>query len=126
MHREPAFGLTYSAPGHGPVRPSRVHHAARGTSFAELAGAAGYLTRGAVIAIIGFFLVFAALDSNAHEATGLAGALTIVKRQACGSALLSAAAVGFLAFGIFGIAEALFRRVDGRGSASGRPSWGGA
>jgi len=77
-------------------------------------GCAGYLTRAAVIGLIGLFLVFAALHANAYEATGLAGALAIVKRQAYGSLLLAATALGFLAFGAYGLAEALYRRIDGQ------------
>ncbi len=88
-------------------------------------GSAGYLTRSAVIALVGLYLVFAALDSNAHEAAGLAGALMIIKKQAYGGTLLAVAAFGFLAFGLYGIAEALFRRVDGR-ALMGHPSWIGA
>jgi hypothetical protein len=86
-------------------------------------GRAGYLARAAVIAIIGLFLVFAALDANAHEARGLAGALLAIKRQPHGSLLLALAACGLLAFGAYGIAEAVFRRVDGYRPALGRGSW---
>jgi hypothetical protein len=86
-------------------------------------GCAGYLTRAAVIGLIGVFLVFAALHANAHEATGLAGALLVIKRQAYGSALLAATALGFLAFGAYGLAEALWRRIDGRGPITGGPAW---
>jgi len=82
-------------------------------------GVIGYLTRGAVFSVIGLYLVFAALDANAHEAAGLAGALTIVKRQAYGRVLLGAAAIGFLAFGLYGIAETFFRRVGGRNPITG-------
>jgi len=86
-------------------------------------GRVGYLARAAVIAIIGVFLVFAALDSNAHEARGLAGALLEIKRQPHGSLLLGIAACGLLAFGAYGLAEAFFRRVDGYRPALGRVSW---
>jgi uncharacterized protein DUF1206 len=77
-------------------------------------GCAGYLTRSALISLIGLFLVFAALHSNAHEATGLAGALMIIKSQRYGGAILGATALGLLAFGAYGVAEALYRRIDGR------------
>ena len=86
-------------------------------------GCAGYLTRAAVISLIGLFLVFAALHANAHEATGLAGALMVVKRQAYGSALLAATALGFLAFGAYGLAEALYRRIDGQCVTTRLPAW---
>jgi len=86
-------------------------------------GRAGYLARAVVIAIIGVFLVFAALDANAHEARGLAGALLAIRREPHGSLLLGIAAGGLLAFGAYGLAEAFFRRVDGYRPALGRASW---
>jgi hypothetical protein len=89
-------------------------------------GCVGYLTRGAVISLIGLFVAFAALHANAHEATGLAGALAVVKRQPYGTALLAATAFGFLAFGLYGLAEALFRRIDGRQLTTRLPAWMGA
>ncbi len=77
-------------------------------------GIAGYLTRSVVICLVGLFLVFAALHENAHEATGLAGALMVIKSRPYGRALLGVTAFGLLAFGFYGLAEAVFRRVDGR------------
>ncbi len=86
-------------------------------------GRAGYLTRAAVTGLIGVFLVFAALHANAYEATGLAGALAVVKRQPYGILLLAATALGFLAFGAYGLAEALYRRIDGQCLTTRVPAW---
>src|SRR5262249_11167166 len=86
-------------------------------------GRAGYLTRSAVIALIGLFLVFAAIHANAHEATGLGGALLVIKQQTYGTALLAITALGFLAFGTYGLAEALYRRIDGQRLTTRVPSW---
>ncbi len=86
-------------------------------------GCVGYLTRAAVIGLIGLFLVFAALHANAHEATGLAGALLVIKRQAYGSVLLGVTSLGFLAFGAYGLAEALYRRIDGQCLTTRVPAW---
>jgi len=85
-------------------------------------GVAGYLTRSAVTCLIGLFLGFAALHGNAHEATGLAGALMVVKSQSYGRALLAVTALGLLAFGAYGLAEALFRRIEGQ-SLTSAPAW---
>ena len=82
--------------------------------FVTFLGGIGYMTRAAVYVLIGSFLIFAALDSNAHEASGLAGALQFIKRQPYGAALLGLTAAGLFAFGLYGLAEALFRRVDAR------------
>jgi hypothetical protein len=89
-------------------------------------GCAGYLTRGTVISLIGLFVVFAALHANAREATGLAGALVVIRRQAYGSALLGITALGFLAFGAYGLAEAVYRRIDGEQLTTRLPAWMGA
>jgi len=86
-------------------------------------GTIGFLTRAFVFAIIGVFLIFAAVDSNAHEATGFAGALMIVKHQRYGTALLAIVAGGLFAFGAFGIAEAAFRRIDDKSVWWGVHSW---
>jgi uncharacterized protein DUF1206 len=75
-------------------------------------GVAGYLTRAIVYGLIGAFLIFAALDSNAHEAAGFAGALQLIKRLPHGATLLGLTAAGLFAFGLYGIAEAFFRRVE--------------
>jgi hypothetical protein len=91
--------------------------------FVTALGCIGYLTRAAVFTIIGVFLIFAALDSNAQEATGFAGALQIIKQQPRGGVLLLATAFGLLAFGVYGIAEAFFREIDGHCLTRGRPSW---
>jgi hypothetical protein len=82
--------------------------------FVTFLGGIGYMTRAVVYVLIGAFLIFAALDSNAHEAAGFAGALQLIKRQQHGAALLGLTAAGLFAFGAYGIAEALFRRVDAR------------
>jgi hypothetical protein len=77
-------------------------------------GIAGYMARGFVFAIIGLFLVFAAIDSNYREAKGLVGALRIIQEQSYGTWLLAITAVGFVAFGIFGITEGACRRISSR------------
>lgn len=89
-------------------------------------GRAGYITRAAVIMLIGAFVFFAAVHANAHEAKGLAGALMAIKRQAYGGALLGVTALGLLSFGAYGLAEALYRRVDGQRLTTSVPSWMGA
>ena len=86
-------------------------------------GCFGYVTRAAVFAIIGLFLIYAALNSNAHEATGLAGALEAIKAQQYGAILLGFTAAGLFAFGVYGIAEAAFRRIDGQSLSASQPSW---
>jgi hypothetical protein len=64
-----------------------------------------------VFVVVGLFVTFAALDANAREAKGLAGALQVIQQQPYGSWLLALTAAGFLAFGAFGIAEGAYRKI---------------
>jgi hypothetical protein len=70
-------------------------------------GVAGFLARGFVFAMIGLFLLFAAVHSRSNEAKGLAGALQVIQHQPYGSFLIAITAAGLLAFGVYGIAEEL-------------------
>jgi hypothetical protein len=82
-------------------------------AFVTAFGIVGYLARGALVSVIGLFLLFAALDARASEAKGVAGALAAIKHLPYGELLLGLSSFGFFAFGLYGIFEALFRRVAG-------------
>jgi hypothetical protein len=75
-------------------------------------GRAGYLARGALFVMVGGFLVAAAVQADAREAKGLAGALETLQQQPYGWVLLAAAAAGLFAFGVFMLAVARYRRID--------------
>jgi hypothetical protein len=102
---------------------NRIALKAKSRRWVTALGCAGYLTRAVVISLIGLFVLFAALHANAHEATGLAGALLAIKRQTYGGALLALTALGLLAFGAYGLAEALYRRIDGQCLTTKVPAW---
>ena len=74
-------------------------------------GIAGFLARAFVFAMIGLFLLFAAVNSRSNEAKGFAGALQVIQHQPYGSVLLAITAAGLLAFGVYGIAEGAYRRI---------------
>jgi hypothetical protein len=74
--------------------------------WADTLGSFGTLTRAVVFIAIGCFLTIAAYDSNSREAVSLAGVLRAMQEQAHGGVLLSIAALGLLAFGLFEILEA--------------------
>jgi hypothetical protein len=65
--------------------------------------------RGAVFALAGAFLTRAAVDYQPAKATGLDGALRSLRDHPAGPWLLGAAAVGLIAFGLYGFAEARWR-----------------
>ena len=65
--------------------------------------------RGAVFALAGAFLIQGAIDYNPAKAAGLDGALRSLRDHPAGPWLLGAAAVGLIAFGLYGFAEARWR-----------------
>jgi hypothetical protein len=71
----------------------------------------GLLARGVVFCIIGWFLIQAAIQSDAGKAGGLSQALEALARQPYGPWLLGAVALGLVAYGIYMIAQARYRRV---------------
>jgi hypothetical protein len=71
----------------------------------------GFVVRSVVFAVIGVFLLYAALDANSREANGLAGALWVIQQQSYGSILLAIIAAGLFAFGIYELAEGGFGRI---------------
>jgi hypothetical protein len=74
-------------------------------------GAFGYLARMVVFVIAGAFLIKAAVDFDPGKAVGLDGALAKIANQAYGHVLLGVAAAGLVAFGLYSLADARYRRI---------------
>lgn len=74
-------------------------------------GVVGTTARGAVFALTGVLIVRAAQTYDPSKARGVDGALRSLADTAAGPWLLIAAALGLLAFGAYGYAEAIWRRV---------------
>ncbi|PZS14519.1 MAG: hypothetical protein DLM57_14375 [Pseudonocardiales bacterium] len=73
-------------------------------------GTVGTVARGVVFILAGVFVVRAAYDFDPNKARGLDGALRSLEGTSAGPWLLGAAAVGLMAFGLYGFAEAKWRR----------------
>lgn len=71
----------------------------------------GYLSRGALFALIGAFLLHAARLDDPDQVAGISGALQWLRHQSYGPWLLGAVAVGLLAFGLGQMASARFREI---------------
>ena len=80
-------------------------------TWSERIGVAAYVTKGAIFALVGFFLVRAAVTYDAAEAVGLDGALRQVAEAAWGKAVLIAVSIGLLAYGLFCGLQARYRKV---------------
>jgi hypothetical protein len=87
------------------------HLSSAATRWVVRVGRAGLAARGVVLAIIGSFLVLAALRTDPAQARGLGGALRLVERQPWGPVLLLIVAVGLVAYGTFQLVKARYRRI---------------
>ena len=71
----------------------------------------GVLAQGAVVGIIGFLILYAAVQANPEQAGGLGAAFEWLRAQSYGSILVAALCVGLLAFAVFCFVNALYRIV---------------
>ncbi|MBW4511524.1 MAG: DUF1206 domain-containing protein [Scytonematopsis contorta HA4267-MV1] len=71
----------------------------------------GIASRGFVFGIIGIFLIFAAIQIDGSEARGLGGVLTALAKLPFGSWILGIVAFGLIAYGIYSLIEAYYRRI---------------
>lgn len=74
-------------------------------------GKLGLIARGVVFVITGLFLLSAAWQADPSRARGLGGALDSLASQPYGPWLLGLVALGLVAFGIYSLVEARYRRI---------------
>jgi Domain of Unknown Function (DUF1206) len=74
-------------------------------------GTFGHVARAVVFGLVGWFLLKAAYEFEAREAVGLDGALTKVLKAEYGPWLLGFVAAGLIAFGVYSISEARYRKI---------------
>jgi hypothetical protein len=101
-----AFGRRYEE-GLQTFELSRTNEKAVG-----LLARVGYISRGAVFAVVGVLFIQAAWTHNAHKASGLDGALRRLLAVSYGRPLVGLLALGLIAFGIFSLVEAKYRRIQ--------------
>jgi hypothetical protein len=70
----------------------------------------GIAARGVVFALVGGFLVIAAVEANPNEARGLGEALASLLAVTAGRVLLGAVALGLVAFGVYELLRARYNR----------------
>lgn len=76
----------------------------------EVIGVIGTVARGAVFALAGIFVIQAAWSFQPTKAAGLDGALRSLRDTPGGPWLLGTVALGLVLFGLYGLAEARWRR----------------
>ena len=74
-------------------------------------GVIGHLARMVAFGLIGIFLIRAAIDYAPSKARGLDGALASIAHHSYGQFLLAIVAAGLIAFGLYSIADARYRRI---------------
>lgn len=74
-------------------------------------GLVGHLARAVVFGLVGIFLVKAAVDFDPKAAIGLDGALAKLIHHSYGPLLLGVVAVGLIAFALYSISDARYRRI---------------
>ena len=74
-------------------------------------GIFGHLARTVVFALIGYFLIRAAIDYNPDEAVALDGSLAALAKASYGPFLLGIVAAGLIGFAGYSIVDARYRRV---------------
>ena len=74
-------------------------------------GTVGHLARMVVFGLIGIFLIKAAVEYDPNKAVGLDGALAKLAHQSYGSVLLGIVAAGLIAFALYSLSDARYRRI---------------
>ena len=74
-------------------------------------GVFGHLSRMIVFGLVGVFLIKAAADYSASKAVGVDGALAKLAHQSYGPLLLGVVATGLIAFALYSLSDARYRRI---------------
>lgn len=77
----------------------------------ERIGSVGHLARMVILALVGVFLIKAAIDYNPNQAVGLDGALAKLAHNSYGPLLLGVVAAGLIAFGVYSLTDVRYRRI---------------
>jgi hypothetical protein len=80
-------------------------------NWIEWIGTFGHLARMVVFGLVGVFLINAATDYNPSKAVGLDGALAKLAHASYGPFLLGIVAAGLIAFGLYSLSDARYRRI---------------
>ena len=74
-------------------------------------GTIGHLARMIVFGLVGIFLIKAAIDYSPSKAVGLDGALAKIVHRSYGPFLLGIVAVGLIAFALYSLSDARYRKI---------------
>lgn len=80
------------------------------TAFTRI-GIAGLVARAIAFALIGLFVLKAAIDYTPRDAVGIDGALVRLTHHTYGTSALVVVAVGLVLFGLYSVADARYRKI---------------
>lgn len=106
------FGKAVTAGFMRELDTGAMSHTAR--TWIERAGRVGHAARGVVLAILAWFLVRVAMQTDSSEWRGSDGALREIARQEHGTLLLGVVAAGLAAYGAYQITVARYRKIGRR------------
>jgi len=98
-----SFRKELRAGGVGPLRTNQIVRL----------GQIGWCARAAMMALIGVFLIRAAIQFTPDEAEGLDGALRRLRDTTWGAAMVAAIGIGLLLYGLFCVVSAPLQRLRG-------------
>lgn len=81
-------------------------------TVARVLGQFGMIARAIVYAVIGGFLLRAALEASARQTRGVAGAFRTIRDEPYGWVILAFIALGFIANGVLEFVRARYRRIE--------------
>jgi hypothetical protein len=84
----------------------------------DVLGRAGFIARGIVFALMGWFIFLAGRQQNSAKATGFTGIFTYILAQPYGRPLLALVALGIIALGLHSVVLARYIRLPGDSSAA--------
>jgi type IV secretory pathway VirB2 component (pilin) len=91
----------------------RSHEMSPGTyRTIRMLGKVGYIARGVVFTLFGVLVIYAAVSFSPQKASGVDEALQQVAQAPAGPVLLTLVALGLIAFGLYSMAEARYRRFE--------------
>lgn len=79
--------------------------------FITVLGALSFTARALILALMGYYFIWAAINYNPNEAIGIDGALMILAQSYYGQILLFVTAIGLVCHGILALYEAKYRRI---------------
>ncbi|HKA67212.1 MAG TPA: DUF1206 domain-containing protein, partial [Solirubrobacterales bacterium] len=84
----------------------------------DFLGRAGFLARGVVFALLGWFIFLAGSQHNSGKAAGVTGIFTFILAQPYGRPLLASVALGIVALGLHSVVLARYLRLPGDSSSA--------